>query len=88
MLLSSVMVKYLNLEYLIVVDFKHNLQDGFIIYIVEDGPIDLTRLQGNPVQHRHPKLCLDWLLYLHRCAAGRKRGEQGDVFHFTSDLWQ
>lgn len=55
-----------------------NLQDGLIVNVVEDGPVDLTRLQGNPVQHRHPKLCLYWLLYLHSCTAGRQTGEQGD----------
>lgn len=55
-----------------------NLQDGLIVNVVEDGPVDLTRLQGNPVQHRHPKLCLDRLLYLHSCTTGRQTCEQGD----------
>lgn len=42
------------------------LQDGLIINVIEDGPVDLTWLQGNPVQHWHPELGLDWFLYLHR----------------------
>lgn len=55
------------------------LQDCLIVDVVEDSPVDLTWLQGNPVQHRHPKLGLDWLLDLHGCAAWRQ-------VHSTSDL--
>lgn len=51
------------------------LKDGLIVNVIEDCSIDLTWLQGDPVQHRHPKLSLDRLLYLHGCTAGRKTGE-------------
>ena len=48
-------------------------QDGLVINVIEDCPVDLTRLQGDPVQHWQPELGLDRLLYLHRCTAGGER---------------
>lgn len=51
--------------------YVFNLQDGLIVNVIKDGSIDLARLQGNPVQNWQPELCLDWLLYLHSCTAGK-----------------
>lgn len=52
---------------------KVNLQDGLVVNVIKDGSIDLARLQGDPVEYRQPKLCLDWLLYLHSCTAGETK---------------
>lgn len=43
------------------------LQDGLIVDIIEDGSVDLTWLQCNPIQHWHSELGLNWFLDLHRC---------------------
>lgn len=48
------------------------LENGLIVHVVENSPVDLTGLQGDPVQHRHPELGLDRLLYLHRCQEKRE----------------
>lgn len=41
------------------------LQDPFVIYFVEDCPIDLVGFEGDPVEHRHAELGLDRLLDFH-----------------------
>lgn len=41
------------------------LQDPLIIDLIEDSAVDLIGLQGNPVEHWHSELRLDWLLNFH-----------------------
>lgn len=41
------------------------LQDPFVIYLVEDRPVDLVGFEGDPVEHRHAELGLDRLLDFH-----------------------
>lgn len=41
------------------------LQDPFVIYFVEDCPIDLVGFEGDPVEHWHAELGLDRLLDFH-----------------------
>jgi len=41
------------------------LQDPFVVYFVEDRPVDLVGFEGDPVEHWHAELGLDWLLDFH-----------------------